>query len=682
MTTKNNILNKDSNWEYILNIIKQKAFYSQYPDYIFIKKEKGYYLIKRINKDNYDNGIFLFKQKIKLKIFLEGKGEDLDVYTSIEIEEFIKSKNLDIKDLFIKDTNLQYLNIKNELGYYIKNRELEIKLKNALENLFLKDILEDDSDYTPEQYSKYFYKYFKYEDENQKNQIFVYERSKVRIIIENNIIVLRSNKKIKKFLLTGPTSIGKSFTLFRISRIFMNCVYLNLKILNDYKEDIYSSYSIIISELERLDLESNINELNAIIQDNYSSNNNYFILLLNIIKFLKDYNYLTFVFIFDQYKKKYVDDSFFENIKRYDNIKYVLCSSINDKNLREECLKTWTIKGKNILVLTEDIQDYYIYYSSLYYLNNKETNINIKKVGNIRKYQLMFKENKQNENKLLKKIKSDVLSKIDEFCENTHQEKKDVLIHLKYIINKEYMYDSLERVIKYCPLKYFFVYFTKYNFRVMPMFPHMMNIIKTELTEQECFDYFEKEKYKNNTVECESVKGYYFEESAKFGLQKIIKNAKVYKLKEIESMDEIIDQEDEIEEEYIEIYNCIQKLFENKDEEKETSNINNNIETDNNSREKKNEPKKDKNIEETNKNNIDNIEEEEDEEDSKEEIDYCSEFLEENYNKKTIIQENNKENENNRKENALLSELLKEFDITLNRKRKRDKIVSKKKKKK
>ena len=127
---------------------------------------------------------------------------------------------------------------------------------------------------------------------------------------------------------------------------------------------------------------------------------------------------------------------------------------------------------------------------------------------------------------------------------------------------------------------------------------------------------------------------------------------------------------------------CIQKLFGNKDEEKEIlNNINNNIETDHNSIEKKNEPKKDKNIEETNKNNIDNIEEE-DEEDSKEEIDYCSEFLEENYNKKTIIQENNKENENNRKENALLSELLKEFDITLNRKRKRDKIVSKKKKKK
>ena len=195
-------------------------------------------------------------------------------------------------------------------------------------------------------------------------------KSKTRGIIEDNIIKLKNNKDLKEYNLTGPTSIGKSFTLFRISRIFYNCIYINLKVLNKHKKDLYLCYCIIISELERLDIRKNeISLLNTIIENNYSKNYNYLTLLLNIIDYLSTIKHLIFVVILDQYKNKYLNSGFMEKIKVYENLKIIKCGSINDKNFREECLKTWTTKGKNILALTVDIQNYYIYYSTLYSQN-------------------------------------------------------------------------------------------------------------------------------------------------------------------------------------------------------------------------------------------------------------------------------------------------------------------------
>ena len=411
-------------------------------------------------------------------------------------------------------------------------------------------------------------------------------KSKTRDIIEYNIFELIRNKDIKEYKLTGPTSIGKSFTLFRISHIFINCIYINLKVLNKNKEDLYLCYSIIISELERLDLANNeLNELKAIIQDNYSKNKKYLALLLNIVEYLSQIEGLIIIVILDQFKKKYIINSFMEKITAYENIKIVLCGSINDKNYREECLKTWTTKGKNILKLTIDIQNYYIYYSSLYNYNNEETNNILKKLGNIPKYKEMYKANlkqKKEDNELLKQIKTSVKEKLEEFYKNNNMDKNEVLIHLKYIINKEYNYDNLESIIRYCPLKFFFVYFTKYNFRIIPIFPYMLNIIKAELTEDECNNYFQKEKYKFNTIENDSVKGDYFEGAAKFGLQKIIKNSEKFKVNEIVTMEKIINEEDEIMEEgeYIEMYNNIKTLLKRNEEKifiNDETDTNNNV---------------------------------------------------------------------------------------------------------
>ena len=53
-------------------------------------------------------------------------------------------------------------------------------------------------------------------------------------------------------------------------------------------------------------------------------------------------------------------------IKKLDNIKIVQCSSINDKNIRKECIKAWYEKGKNILKLLEDNQEFYFYFENIY----------------------------------------------------------------------------------------------------------------------------------------------------------------------------------------------------------------------------------------------------------------------------------------------------------------------------
>ena len=671
-TDKIDKIDKNTNWENLLDIIKKNEFYDEYSSY-FISSENNGYLITE--EKNNENTIFLFSHKKSITIYIGSQPKILEIYASIQIENFIQSNNLQMNDVFIKGTNIQYINIKNELGDYLANNELEIKSQKKLPDLVLKNILDSTKDYTPEEYSKYFYEYFIYEDEKQKNDKIIYEKSEVRSIIEENMKQLKRSKNIKKYKLTGPASIGKSFTLFRISRIYYNFVYINLKSLEKHKHDLFLCYSIIISELERLNnlmRKEHLDELYKIIQDNYKKNNNYCFLLLTIIECLNKNNYQPIVFIFDQYKTKYIIDGFFEKIKEYQNIKYVLCSSINDKNLREECLKTWIIKGKNLLILTEDIQDFYIYYSLLYNFNknDKVTNNSLCKFWNLPKYKFkynLYEKKGLSEDKILTKIKNEIIDKIDEFCVNNKVKKNEVLINLKFIIGKEYRHDNLENIIKYCPLKFFFVYITKYIFKVIPMFPFMLNVIKTELTEKSCEDYFKNKEYKFNTIESDSVKGYYFEESAKFGLQKMFENKDIYTLNEIVSMEKIIDEEEYVEEgEYSGIYNDMKNFLENKvgEEIKNDNYVDNDNENDDNVEGQKENDKEDneKVVDKEDKENNENPGSDENYENYEEKENYDNLINEEGIDRR---EENNplKDKEEDAEENEF-NKLLKEFNIT------------------
>ena len=555
-------INEDTDWNDLLESINNKKFKDEYPSYLYKIKEEGYLLVPECKIGEKNIFIFENQRKIRIKYIKKakekGKEYTFTAWSSLQIDKYLNLNNIKSEYLFFKGGNIKYINSIDDLTFYLNDsdNELEIIENDPLPILEYKKSLSSNKDYKPEEYSKYFFDYFKYEDEAKKNEIFIFQKNEARRLINNNLMSLRRNKDIKIFKLTGPTSIGKSLTLFRACHVLVNFIYINLRVLNENKNNIFKCYSIIISELERLDIDENIKDLNKVINENYNNNNSYLDLLINIMEFLKkkkdQLKLSNYIFVFDQFKMKYIKDGFIEKIQKYENIKIVLCSSINDKNMRTECIKTWSEIGVNIQQLNKDNQNYYIYFSSIYKCEKEiDNNDIIKKLGYLPKYKKLYKKKHKNETdkSFLKDVKEKIIIKINDFCKNNNLEQSEVLIKLKYILNKNYEYEHFNSILKYIPLKYCFIYFTKYDFIIKPMFPYLYNIIRVNLTEKECDNYFKNEEYKQNIIEGESVKGYYFEESVKFGLKNLISpsnSIKKYTLKDIVSMDKIINEEDEI----------------------------------------------------------------------------------------------------------------------------------------
>lgn len=262
-------------WEEILTLIKDDKFSEEFPDYTLEKKEYGYLIQK--NTEN----IFLFTEKQEIKIYFDKSNyEQLQILSSKEIENFIKNKQKHIDELYVRKTeDLNYSDILEELGCYITDCELELREKKNLNPLELIEILSDKEDYKQKDYSKYFYKYFIYEDEKKEDEKILYQKNKTRKIISDNIKKLKLKKGLKTFKFTGPHSIGKSFTLLRISNVLYNVAYINLKALSKNK-DLYESYSMIMHELKRFSLKNDkLDDLNKLIQKNYNENKLYLKLL-------------------------------------------------------------------------------------------------------------------------------------------------------------------------------------------------------------------------------------------------------------------------------------------------------------------------------------------------------------------------------------------------------------------
>ena len=372
--SKDEELNLNTKWENVLNLIRNDEFSNKYKDYVYIEKDGGYLIKEKKNPDKY---FFLFdEQKIINIYFDEENFQSIEVYTSLEIDRFIKAKNKEINDVYFQDDkDIKYYNNIDNLGVDLDNNKgLEFVENEPLGKLEYQKSLNRNMDYTPNQYSKYFYDYFTNEDKNGKSTTIKFENNIIRKKIFMNVINLRDKKNLKTFKFTGPSSIGKSFTLFRLCHTFINMAYINLKILYNYRADLHKTYSIIISELQRFTIRKNLDEINKLIQNNYNNNNSYLELLLSIMEFLDKASELEFdfVFAFDQFKSRYIRSGFMETIQKFNKIKIVLCSSINDKNIREECCKTWLIKGKNLYDLKEDNQEYYFYFKKIY--NYKEVN--------------------------------------------------------------------------------------------------------------------------------------------------------------------------------------------------------------------------------------------------------------------------------------------------------------------
>ena len=137
--------------------------------------------------------------------------------------------------------------------------------------------------------------------------------------------------------------------------------------------------SIITEEFKRVGLKNNqINEYN-----NFIKNINCFVasnIIKEIIDFLIKIEIVNIIIILDQFKNEInIDDDEFE--KKLKGIKIIVCSSLNDKNIRKSCIDYF----KNILSGSRDYKNY-VYISKLHNGSQYKTNKIYSYFNNIPKY--------------------------------------------------------------------------------------------------------------------------------------------------------------------------------------------------------------------------------------------------------------------------------------------------------
>ena len=367
-------------------------------------------------------------------------------------------------------------------------------------------------------------------------------KNDIRDNIFQNISRL-SEDDIFKFKFTGPFNIGKSITLLEYSRTNRNAFYFNLKVWSN--KDDRDRYIILQEEFSRVSKEL-FDDIQKEINSNYSDGKKPIDSLINIMKILSNSkNIHKFIFIFDQYKYTTFPLDLARELDKLDNkkIKFVYCSSINNKKMKDECIKTWKNLRENPKILSIVNQDYYFYYCHIYIIQlNNDVNVlnQIKKINRFRKYYTK----RDSPTTIIKKTLEHISTKIFEFGKQVNISMDFLLTNLKSIINNKYDMNKIEKVLEFCPLKYFIIEFIETEFIIKIQFPFIRQIINRKLLEEEIYNYFKKEKYKKDLIENDVVKGYYFEDAVILGLKNSLKlpKAKIdysIVLKEIATMNEI-----------------------------------------------------------------------------------------------------------------------------------------------
>ena len=162
-------------------------------------------------------------------------------------------------------------------------------------------------------------------------------KNDIRDNIFQNISRL-SEDDIFKFKFTGPFNIGKSITLLEYSRTNRNAFYFNLKVWSN--KDDRDRYIILQEEFSRVSKEL-FDDIQKEINSNNSDGKKPIDSLINIMKILSNSkNIHKFIFILDQYKYTTFPLGLARELDKLDNkkIKFVYCSSINNKKMKDECI--------------------------------------------------------------------------------------------------------------------------------------------------------------------------------------------------------------------------------------------------------------------------------------------------------------------------------------------------------
>ena len=549
------IIKKKSILEYDINDLiykcenknNYKQFFIDYPC-VYLKNCYGFLI------DN-NKRYLIFTSFITVNILKDNKRiGQTKIRTNYEIKSFLSDEKVDIKDIYVGENKLT--EIIDILCLYIIDNKLNLilKQKEKAEVKFGIQVLNSEKDYTPEEYSKYFFEYFQIE--STKNTIFLFEKNKDREKIYSNVIKLFCIINIKKYLITGPYACGKSLTLFRISRIMENIIYINIKTLKHNEDDKDKCLRIMLSEFERINID--INNFNKKFED-FNFNKNVFSQLLDLLEIILELFEDTIILILDQFKPDYFPNvevfmNKIEDLIKNKKLKLVQCSSINDNKMRDLLIPTWEKFSSNPEELDSTNQNYYFYYFNLY--NPKYTLFSQQLFGNRYKYMKILKKesswsDRLNEitNKIVEKIKKfkkyelEKHNNSDFFDYNLN----DILLFLHKNINKELNKSKLLQTVSICPLKFFIVDIQSESFIIKPLFPFLQYCLSKYIENSDCEDYFQKGRYKYSSFLTNSVKGEYFEFAVKKAITdyniiniKEKKNFVTVKVNEICKMDEII----------------------------------------------------------------------------------------------------------------------------------------------
>ena len=536
---KEYLSNKGISYDNLATLCHTGILHQEHPELYLIDNEK-YYII--YSNDIVEN-TYIFKNKLQIKLIRADKSYyEKNIICLHELFDLFEILQIKSKNIFIN--NDEQLNLEKEITHlnkWIKDDTMQLN-ENVLEIPIIeqKGRLSPHSSYTSSELSKFFYNYFPYEYKNDSNKI-TYIENDARKQIFQNLYDLYFKQNLTKFRLTGPTSNGKSFTLFFFSRYCTDVIYLNLKVLKaQNKKD---NLEMIISELSGLIFSLKIiDSINCEIKK-IDTDKNIYEIFLEILELICNNNILRLILIIDQYKVENYDSypNFLKNIEllmnKYKKLKLVLCSSINDEKIRDDAL-TNLENNKGNPEYNEQSQNCLFYYAELYKRKNLNNNSINYLFDNRQKYIFLFQSQKKRKD-IFEEISQKIKKKIEKFrvSKLNYQDKKiqytfnDVLIYLKHIFNEKFDLKDIIEVLCACPLKYVKIIFEGEYFIVKPIFPFIKYFINNLINKDECEEYFKKKRYNLYSFQSNKIKAEYFE----YSVQQALKNNNFFELPDKEN---------------------------------------------------------------------------------------------------------------------------------------------------
>ena len=553
------LTNKNISFQDIREYCSNDSLNKYYSELYFYEMEK-YYCLGLCCEKSIE---LIFKQKLHL-ILDTSENSQIEKFFDCyqEILDLIKSLDIDIKDIFINnDKNLNLNENITHLDKYIENNTLKLnEIILEIPNISKGEIFNRNKLYLPLTLSEYFYDYFPYENKENHNLIKYFE-SEQRKDIRQNIFDLNTYEYLRKYRITGPTSNGKSFTLFFLSRCFNNIMYINLKTIK--KKDKKENLKIIISELSRLSLNMEaINKLNSNLKKKVKTKENILKILLNILDNIPYDKIRCLILILDQYKSENFDTypNFLKDLdelmEKYKELKIVTCSSINDNAIRDEAIQNLqTHKGNP--QYNKANQDCLFYYENLYELVVTNYNSINYLFDNRQKYLSLFSKKEKHKQIIFEEISNKITTKLEKFrISRVNSEEKyknynytfnEILIYLKSIFNEKYEVQYFIDILRMCPMKYTKIIFEGEFFIIKPIFPFIKYYINHKINLEECENYFKNKSFKNYSFQSHRIKAEYFEYSVQKGLKNNNffhlpdKECREITLYEISKMNKIID---------------------------------------------------------------------------------------------------------------------------------------------